>query len=141
MTDGTDHKLNEWRSRWKDQDLPWAGPSADKALFDHYREILTRYGLNQSCEVFVPLCGDSCSVRFFYEQGHRVTALEFVPEALEQLVRQFFPVHSGDLRLEREEVLSLDRLKLLKQDIFDFESKPRFDLIYDRAALIAVHPE
>jgi hypothetical protein len=96
------------------------------------------------------LCGDSPAIRYFVDEGFSVTAVDFIEEPLLSLMhgscRDLLPAtllsveSSAAIRLP----LSTERLSLICADIFNLPSsvsQAAYELMYDRAALIALPRE
>ncbi len=91
--------------------------------------------------VIVPLCGKSEDLSWLAERGHDVTGVELSPLA----AKAFFS-EQGIAFTESAEppftVFRADHISYYVGDIFDFKAgkAASFDLLYDRAALIALPP-
>ena len=124
-----------WHESWKEGSTPWASDEADGLLMKHFSSL----SLATDSTAFVPLCGNSISTRWLYDQGLHVTAIDLVPEAIENLITLRFPEISFTKSQEGSfELHSAERIALYTGSIFDFSKRDCFDLIYDRAALIAL---
>ena len=141
--------LENWEERWQQKDTPWVGDRVNDSFYSAYPRLLQLLQLPpDQISAFVPLAGNSPAVRFLYDKGHAVTAVEYVAEALNSLRTEQF---SGiDLKIQDLQspaakkigkAYSAGRLSLREQDIFDFPANKQFDLIYDRGALVAFPPE
>lgn len=145
---------DDWHECWATGHTPWRGESVDAGLLRIYQanaEVLGHVGspvvphapkTSPRRSALVPLCGDSPVVRFLYDAGFSVTGVEFVDDALRALLASSFPElipHVGAEKLSLPFVT--DRLALINDDIFTLPAIPSFDLVYDRAALIALAPE
>ncbi len=132
----------EWIQRWDQNDTPWNRSSADCLLHQAYASILQRYSNLNAGSVFVPLCGNSRSLRFFYDNGHSVCGVELAKEALDQLRVDDFPELRFDRQTQEEQtVFEAERVCLIEADFFKARVPGKFELIYDRAALVALDPE
>ena len=131
-----DHQF--WSEKWSSDDTPWANGPTDLWLLGEH-EKFCELGLKPGCKVLVPLCGNSIAVRFLWEKGHEVVAVEYVEKAVQSLIQTRF----SDLEFTKspEGVHSADRLSIHCGDFFQFKSESTFDFVYDRAALIALFPD
>jgi len=135
-------KKSFWEEIWASEETPWGGPDVDNLLFAHYEELKNKLGLGPSHKAFIPLCGNSKAVRFLYDKGHHVTALEFIHEAIESLTTTYFKELSFTTKKGKDCIIyEARKLRILEQDFFTFNQCNLFSFIYDRAALIAIHPE
>lgn len=141
---------DDWNECWATGHTPWRGEQADAALMRLYRANQSAILPTESHSpeapplrrALVPLCGDSPAVRFLYDAGFSVTGVEFVTEALHALIlAQFRDLISDGGTAAFSLPFITDRLELLNRDIFSLPATPSFDLVYDRAALIALPRE
>jgi thiopurine S-methyltransferase len=91
--------------------------------------------------VLVPLCGKTIDLDWLARQGHEVTGVELSALAAEQFHaeqgRQAEVTEEGPYTVHRSE-----HLRYLVGDVFDLPSTGHtFDLIWDRAATVALPPE
>ena len=96
-----------------------------------------------SGRVLVPLAGKTVDIVTLHSHGYDVTAVEFVASAV-----QAFAEEHPELRLEPHEgplgfELRGERLRFIVGDFFAVHNADvgKFDLVYDRAALIALPPD
>lgn len=128
---------SKWKQYWLEGDTGWKHPEADKHFFESFEKIEKRY-LTHKGDALVPLCGDSPVVRFLYDHAYSVTAVDMVAEALQSLKKNSFQ----DINFAEEGTSALaDRLLICQHNFLTWEHTTDFNLIYDRAALIALHAE
>ena len=134
---------DDWNKSWDDDFTPWHGEAADSWFWEFSDRIFSQLG-ESSIRVLVPLCGHSYSPKRFYEAGHSVTGVDIVPKAINELsARDFSDVEFEERELEGIAGATLsariaDRLSLVVGDFFSFDDPDGFDLIYDRAAFLAL---
>jgi len=92
--------------------------------------------LQDKC-VFVPLCGKTLDLLYFRQYAHHVVGVELVEKA----VLQFFEENQLAYRRDGSRFIS-DKLTILCQDFFALTRQDvgPVDLVYDRAALVALPP-
>jgi len=124
-----------WRRRWREGRTGFHLTEPHRHLVRYFPEIAG----SVSREVLVPLCGKSVDLLWLRDQGHRVTGVEIAPEACTQ-----FLAENSLTATPRDEwkfrVWSLPGLTLLEGDFFSFE-RDDFDIVWDRAALVALPAE
>lgn len=110
-----------------------------------YNEKLTKYFPSlmkaQGERAFVPLCGKTRDMVWLAQQG----LLVFGVELFEPAVRDFFEEN----QLQSPEVTkdqhfthySSQNIKISVGDAFQYQAPLPFDLVYDRASLVALPPE
>lgn len=91
--------------------------------------------------VLVPLCGKSWDVPWLAKQGHHVTGVEIVRQAIDEL----FAEHDLTPRVEERhgfEVFVADGIEVWCADFFALPpSIGPFTRVWDRAAIVAVPPD
>ncbi|MBZ9540238.1 thiopurine S-methyltransferase [Modicisalibacter tunisiensis] len=128
-------KPDFWRSRWQNAQLGFHLPFVHPILERH----LPGFALPAGARVFVPLCGKTRDIGWLLAQGHEVVGAELSELAVGQLF--------GELGLEP----TIDPweggqrwhhggLSVFQGDIFALApgALGRVDLVYDRAALVAL---
>lgn len=130
--------MNEtfWRERWTLGQIGFH-ESAPNRFLSRFIDRLGAPG-----EVFVPLCGKSTDLDLLASRGHRVTGCELVEKA----ARDYFAERDEEPELQARdygELLSSPTraVRIARGDVFAFTPDgPRFDAIFDRAALVALDP-
>lgn len=128
-------ELSYWQSRWRKGNTGFHMQNGYPGLHNHWDSL----PIPDSPSVLVPLAGKSDDMRWIAEQGSNVTAVEISEIA----IRQFFEslgktpgVSSyADFKIYTSEKITIwcgDFLKLPAARM------PVFDLIYDKAALVAL---
>lgn len=129
-----------WHQRWDTQQIAFHQQQVNPLLQRYWSTLQ----LEQGSKVFVPLCGKSVDMLWLLEQGHQLVGSELSELAVEafftenQLQPQCSPMEGlGSSQLQQWQV---DSLTLLCGDLFaiDANSCGQFDVVYDRAALIAL---
>ena len=126
-----------WKSRWQEGRT---GFHQDAVHPDILAQAPALLGSSPK-RVLVPLAGKSTDVAWFLEQGHTVTAVELSPIAIEAWhaahgKRGSVEQH-GQWACTRSERLEFWCADILAQDF----QLAAFDLIWDRAALVALDPD
>ena len=125
-----------WQQRWRRNEIGFHRDDVHPALERHWATIAR----DSSRPVLVPLCGKSLDLHWLAERGHPVVGVELAGSAVEA----FFD--EAGLRPRVDESGALRRwhwgpIEIFEGDFFDFRPGRRFELLYDRAALIALPPE
>lgn len=140
QTHNEDKNFVGWQESWKRGWTPWEQPGADSAFLEYLKAEL-RAELPKNAAALVPLCGGSGVLKSLRNEGLAVTGVELVPKALRELRRRHFPRATWRRRKEGAAVLHQIRgVTLAQQDFLNFSAPATFDLVYDRAAMIAMHP-
>jgi thiopurine S-methyltransferase len=128
-------EIDYWRRRWREGRIGFHQSEVHR----HLMHFLEEHAGTISREILVPLCGKSHDLIWLRDQGHRVTGVEFAPEAC----RAFLAENELEAKAVVEGAFKVWRfpgLTLHNGDFFQFE-RDDFDIVWDRAALIALPAE
>jgi len=131
---------NFWLERWKKKEIGFHQ--------NDYNEFLVKYGnsfFNSANFIFVPLCGKTKDILWFYQYEKKVLGIEIS----ELACNEFFHENNIKYVLKQEEnfniFLSYDRnIIILNGDLFELNQEMiknlqiEIDAVYDRASLIAL---
>ena len=108
-----------WNQRYASGETPWTLHAVPAALRSFVKRTQTRG------TVLIPGCGtDHAVLQFFRTAGFEVTAIDFSTVAVAQT---------------KNALRNFDG-KIILGDFFKFDFQNRFDLIYERTFLCALHP-
>jgi SAM-dependent methyltransferase len=109
-----------WNQRYATGETPWALKKIPAALRSFLKKTRKRG------KVLIPGCGtDDEVMKAFDDAGFEVTAIDFSPLAIAQA----------------KKALRNSDGKIIHGDFFKFDFQTRFDLIYERTFLCALHPK
>ena len=122
-----------WFEKWRKAEIGFHQLKPHSALKKHFPT------LNPGSAVLVPLCGKSKDMLWLQDQGYIVIGIELV----EQAVLDFFKENNLEFTSKEDGAFThfyADNLHLISGDFFalDPAKLPRFDALYDRAALVAL---
>jgi thiopurine S-methyltransferase len=128
-------KRSFWAERWREQRIGFHEASVNPLLVRY----LPTLELPESSRVFVPLAGKSVDMAWLIAQGLEVVGVEWV----EQAIQQFFGEQALPYAQRRSPpftVYECEGLALYCGDFFDLDPDTLgpFDLVWDRAAMIAM---
>src|ERR1700730_15903194 len=108
-----------WNQRYASGETPWTLQAIPATLRSFVKKTQTRG------TVLIPGCGtDHAVLQFFRTAGFEVTAIDFSTVAV-ALIKKALGNFDG---------------KIIRGDFFTFDFQSRFDLIYERTFLCALHP-
>ncbi|MGM8850973.1 thiopurine S-methyltransferase [Salinicola halophyticus] len=131
-----------WQARWESDQLGF------HLVFVHpiLKRNLASFGLPAGARIFLPLCGKTLDIGWLLDQGYRVVGAELSEIAVAQLfeelkVEPVIDEWAGGRRWQHAglTVFQGDIFQLTAQDLRPVEIGP-IDLVYDRAALVALPP-
>ena len=132
----------DWRRRWREGRIGFHRTDVHRFLIRFLPEVdrcLPENANGDRREILVPLCGKSVDLVWLRDQGYSATGVELVPEALEAFLEE----HDLPATPDADPPFTSWRfpgLTLYNGDIFDLSTEG-FDLVWDRAALIALPEE
>jgi thiopurine S-methyltransferase len=135
------YHFDDWQRHWLHDDTPWTGQTVNDFAAEYLPRLKQKYALPSDANVLIPLAGNSSAVRFYYEQGFAVSAVEYVPAAVEQLRKTFPELTFETQELSTGRMFSAPRLRIYQQDFFAFAEPQRYDLVFDRGAFVAIQPK
>lgn len=127
-----------WHAKWRNQEIGFHQPKPHDFLSAYFGNL---FGASEGT-VFVPLCGKSLDIGWFLERGWQVVGSELSELAVSELFAGLeLEPHidpCGDLKR-----YSAAGLQIFAGDFFDLRAADvgKIDVIYDRAALVALPPE
>jgi len=130
--------LDQWSNMWQNDRTFW---HLDKP---HNYVVKHSSPLPKGSNVFIPLCGKTVDIKWFYENGFVVHGLEFEKKAIIEFFKQFnFPYTEIKLSDDITVFKTPDsKIQLFQGDFFKFNETyidNKYDLIWDRASFVAVN--
>ncbi len=131
-------ELSYWRSKWQKGKIGFHMENGYPGLEKHWDSI--PLGTNPS--VFVPLCGKSKDLIWLAGHCERVVGVEIS----ELAVQEFLKENSLDAKISTFadfKIYRVNNIEIWNGDFFKLPKHklPPFDLVFDRAALVALPPE
>lgn len=127
-----------WLDSWQQNRIPFHKIETHPDLLAFWPEMQVR----PQSTILVPLCGKSLDLLWLVQQGYQVIGIELS----EQAVVQFFTEQKIEFTKEEKDQVTCymtDNLLIYVGDIFALNPGliPLVDVIYDRAALVALPPK
>lgn len=131
-------EISYWQSRWRNDKTGWHMDKVYPLLKKYWPEL----DLEPNASVLVPLCGKTLDIDWLAKLGHRVVGVDISEKAIRTVInRNNLDVTrstKGSFSVFRSQNIELwcgDFMKLRKSLI------PANDVVYDKAALIALPPD
>lgn len=131
-------EISYWQSRWRNDKTGWHMDKVYPLLKKYWPEL----NIKPNAAVLVPLCGKTLDIDWLAEKGHRVVGVDVSEKAIQTIInRNNLDVPrstKGSFSVYRTQNIKLwcgDFMKLRKSWI------PAIDIVYDKAALIALPPD
>lgn len=131
-------ELSYWQSRWKKGKIGFHMPDGYPGLKKYWGSL----NLKPHPTVLVPLCGKTIDLAHLAQLGATVVGVEIS----ERAILEFF--NEQNLSFETDTfadftIRKSENIELWEGDFFKFPTHkhPSFDLIYDKAALVALPPK
>lgn len=130
-------ELSYWESRWNKGNTGFHMPEGYPGLKEYWPSL----NLPANPRVLVPLCGKSIDMIVLEQQGASVVGIEISEKAILSFFskhrRQFETKDYAGFKIYRSEKIELWQGDFLKYPT----QKSGFNLIYDKAALVALPPD
>jgi thiopurine S-methyltransferase len=124
-----------WAKRWSEGQIGFHEGAANDLLTRHVARLETK----PRARILVPLSGKALDLRWLAERGHEVVGVEFVAEAVTAFFDEW-KVEPQRSEIGGKPALSANGVTLVVSDMMELspEALGRFDVVYDRAALVAL---
>jgi len=140
----------QWQNVWEDFEKEGKKPTWNEDPIEkNYKFIIgsvPNFDLRDK-RVLVPLCGDSFSIIYFASKGCTVVGCELTEIAIEKLIERINKSYPQSFTTEIKKGGKIyrsndNKIIIVQGDIFDSDIPfaGTFDLVYDRAALVALDP-
>lgn len=127
-----------WHQKWQNGDIAFHLSEANPLLVAHFDKL----NLKPGSRILVPLCGKTRDIAWLLTEGYRVAGAELSEIAIQELFRELgvVPQISAVGNLLHYSATNVD---IWVGDIFELAAAQLgpVDGIYDRAALVAMHPD
>lgn len=129
---------NFWHERWENNDIGFHQSEPNPLLVEHFIKLSP----SKDSRILVPLCGKTIDISWLLSQRCQVVGIELSKTAVEQL----FADLGMEPRVSQADKLvrySDDRIDIFVGDFFALTAEllGPVDVVYDRAALIALPDE
>jgi thiopurine S-methyltransferase len=128
-------EANFWHKKWANNEIAFHRSNPNPLLIEHIRLL----SLAEGSLIFIPLCGKTLDIAWLLSNGYRITGVELVEPAIEQLFAELAMVPKISVigKIKHYSAKSID---IYVGDIFEVsqEMLGPVDAIYDRAALVAL---
>lgn len=124
-----------WTDLWKEGRTNFHKEEVNPDLITYWPHVNSSPG----DIVLVPLCGKSLDMIWLTQQGYRVVGIELSQQAVAQFAEEN-QLHFQEETIDNTKHFYTDAISIWVADIFSLNSFliPLVDIIYDRAALIAL---
>jgi len=130
-------KKEFWLERWQRAEIGFHQDEVNPHLPRYWPELK-----QQSCRVFVPLCGKSLDMLWLRDQGNTVLGVELSEIAVSDFFQQQGISPAREVA-GKFHCFEADGIRLLCGDFFDLgkAEMAQVKAVYDRASLVALPPE
>lgn len=127
-----------WHNKWQKNEIGFHLSAVNPLLIKHFSTLK----LESNSRIFLPLCGKTLDIHWLLAQAYRVTGVELSSIAVAALFDELKlkPSISNIGKLKRYSATNID---IFNGDIFALSAEllGKVDIVYDRAALVALPPE
>jgi len=132
--------IEGWNARWE-SNPSWHAEKARTEILDLMKSNVTDF----TGKVFVPLCGASLDMIWLAEEGLQVVGVEVSRLAIDKFYQEIYV--KDDYKITESSTTTIHKagnITIYEADLYNCEeltNEPAFDLIFDRASLIAINWE
>jgi len=145
MSEAEGSRVDYWKNRWNDGQTQWHKSEVHQILTTYFDKT---FPSASETKIFVPLCGKTVDMKWFYDKKMSVVGLDGVKQSLEQFLSEQ-GIESSVQKVpslgDQAEVFisSDDKMHLYCADLFKFskEIEGTFDAVWDRGSLVALNRE
>merc|ERR1712109_322853 len=134
---------SDWNGRWENNTASWHAGEARTEILKMMKENCTDF----KGTVFVPLCGASLDMIWLAEKGLKVVGIEVSRLAIDKFFKEIYVKDDYDIiQLEGCNTIihKTENITIYEADLYDCKELldlAPFDLIFDRASLVAINWE
>jgi thiopurine S-methyltransferase len=127
-----------WLQKWEKNEIAFHKDETNPLLVKYFGGL----SILKGSHVFVPLCGKTLDISWLLSEGYRITGVELIEIAVEQLFAEL-GVEPNISRVGKISLYRAEDIDIFVGNIFDVSAKILgfVDAIYDRAALVALPQE
>lgn len=131
-------EISYWKSRWKNNKIGWHMEEVYPLLPEYWPLLKASMG----ARVLVPLCGKSLDMRWLTDRGYQVIGVEVAEEAIQEFIGDY-PERFSERTQYDFKIFESGNISLWLGDFLKLpaEGPGPFDIIYDKAALVAFPAE
>jgi thiopurine S-methyltransferase len=126
-----------WHKRWKNNEIGFHEEQGNELL----RRYIKKCNIASGDLIFVPLCGKTKDIAWLLSKGFKIVAVELNEDAVQQLFAELGSLPQIEVMQDFTRYYSRD-INVYVGDFFAINETilGKVDLIYDRAALVALPP-
>jgi thiopurine S-methyltransferase len=138
VTDPGKNARASWEKRWSEGQTRFHETTPNELLVAQIARFERESG---KLRILVPLAGKTFDVRWLAERGHEVVGVEFVASAVEAFFTEWGVIPER-VETSTHPTLRHGSVTMVIADFLDVtpEALGVFDVVYDRAAIVAVEP-
>ena len=127
-----------WHQRWQNNQIGFHSEVVNPYL----QRFWSSLSLKPESKVFIPLCGKTKDMLWLLTQGYHIIGVELSSIALDAFFSEN-NLHASIRPYKQFIIHETDRLQLFCGDFFQLtpEDLGQVDMVYDRAALVALPPD
>ena len=158
--DESSPRLEFWANRWANGKIGWHKDQVNEFLERNIDKIVSVSQTttidgdnNNTCpnpklkRVLVPLCGKTIDIKYLADHPgvSEVVGVDGVQTALDEFMKEHKDLNIRavkDSAADRFEAFSGTKVSLLRGDFFELDAKAAgtFDVVFDRASMVAINP-
>jgi len=135
---GDQPAVNErWQGKWDRDEIRWHMDYVNANLQKFMPDLI-----KEGARVFVPLCGKTLDMKWFYDKGCTVVGVEAVEKAVvEYFAEQQIEYETTNIEGFQVYTSKDSRMQIFKGNLFNFNeiiASGKFDHFWDKSSLVAI---
>tara|TARA_R110002072_G_scaffold64203_8_gene159914 strand:+ start:695 stop:1348 length:654 start_codon:yes stop_codon:yes gene_type:complete len=130
---------SRWLEAWENGNIGFHISEYHPLLVKYYESLK----LEENSKILIPLSGKTLDILFFAKRAHNVVAVELSELAVQSFFEENHIPYEVKQNKHAKKYVSKDpklNIEIYCDDLFNLEEAD-FDLIYDRASIVALPPE
>ncbi|MDY3200173.1 MAG: thiopurine S-methyltransferase [Arcobacter sp.] len=124
-----------WNERWEKEEIAFHMNEVNPMLIKYFPELF----LEKRKRIFIPLCGKTLDIEWLLAKNYRIVGVELNELAIKSLFNQL-KIEPMILEIDNFIIYKHKNIDIFVGDFFNLSETilGKIDLIYDRAALVAL---
>jgi len=124
-----------WNERWEKEEIAFHMNEVNPMLIKHFSQLF----LEKQKRIFIPLCGKTLDIKWLLDRNHKIVGVELNELAVKSLFVEL-KIEATILKTSDFIIYKHENIEVFVGDFFNLSETllGKVDLIYDRAALVAL---
>lgn len=127
--------IDFWNERWERKEIAFHMSEVNSMLIKHFPKV----SLEKQKRIFIPLCGKTLDIGWLLAQNYKIVGIELNESAVKSLFIEL-KIKPAIFKIANFIIYKYENVEIFVGDFFNLSEiiLGKVDLIYDRAALVAL---